>query len=656
LWPLILGVFGLALLVRCLYVWQIRSAPFFDLRVGDAAAYHDWARRIAAGDWLGQGVFYQAPLYPYFLAVIYRIFGDGVMTVRLIQALIGAGSCALIGASGASLYGRLGVIAGVGLAIYPPAIFFDGLLEKSALVTFFTAALIALLAIRPDVMTLRGWLTAGALIGLLALTRENALVLLIPALAWAAFTAPRRAAAAGALAAGCVLILLPIGLRNLARGGEFYLTTSQFGPNFYIGNHAGARGTYEALVEGHGNASDEREDATRLAEQSAGHKLTAGEVSGYWTSRALDYIRSQPVDWLALMARKAALLFNMNEISDTESMDVYGDYSWSLEILPLHFGVLLLLAVLGAIATIPEWRRLWFLYGLAAVYAISVVAFYVFARYRFPLVPVLLLFATGAIVHRQRLRESRLLPFTITAAIGAMILTALPLDDRLAARATNYLSIAAGLAKDPARSAEAAGFYKRALDVAPQFPAAQFGLGTLLAGAGRPAEAIPYYRAALVSWPGYAEAHYNLARAFADTGQPREAASEYTEALRIRPADADTHFAFAKTLLAMERPDAAAEQYRQGLGARPDDVKALAGLGVALTQLGHPDEAIASYHRALELDPEDATAHNNLGWTLASQGKVADAIPQFERALALDPGYAGARANLEQARAIIGQK
>ena len=51
---------------------------------------------------------------------------------------------------------------------------------------------------------------------------------------------------------------MPVGLRNKAVGGEFHLTTSQLGPNFYIGNHAGAIGTYEALVVGHGSAADER--------------------------------------------------------------------------------------------------------------------------------------------------------------------------------------------------------------------------------------------------------------------------------------------------------------------------------------------------------------------------------------------------------------
>jgi hypothetical protein len=69
-WPLVLGTGALAVLVRCLYLSQIQNAPFFDLRLGDGAAYHDWARRIADDDWLGHDVFYQAPLYPYFLAIV----------------------------------------------------------------------------------------------------------------------------------------------------------------------------------------------------------------------------------------------------------------------------------------------------------------------------------------------------------------------------------------------------------------------------------------------------------------------------------------------------------------------------------------------------------------------------------------------------------
>ena len=268
---IVLTAIGLvAFSLRFVYLSQIMGAPFSDLRLGDAEAYHQWAMRIAGGDWLGKEVFYQAPLYPYFLAVVYSVLGDGAAMVRLVQAAIGAGSCVLLAAAGIALFGQWGAIAGAMLAIYPAAIFLDGLLEKTALVGFLTAALLYLLAARHR----KGReLLAGIVLGLLALTRENAILLAIPVLSWFLIGERRPArVAATAFLGGCALVLLPVAARNYAVGGEFHLTTSQFGPNFYIGNNAGARGLYDPLVPGRGNAEAEREDAFRLAEKRPGER------------------------------------------------------------------------------------------------------------------------------------------------------------------------------------------------------------------------------------------------------------------------------------------------------------------------------------------------------------------------------------------------
>jgi tetratricopeptide (TPR) repeat protein len=648
-WAALLAVGVVALCLRCVYLWQIHDAPFFDLRIGDGAAYHQWARRIADGDWLGTGVFYQAPLYPYFLALVYRFLDDSTTTVRLVQAFLGAESCALLAAAGMSLFGRRGALAGLGLAVYPPAIFLDGLIEKSPLVTLLTTALLALLAVPAERMTPRRRFATGIILGLLALTRENALLLAIPILCWLLWQHWRWTAALLPVA-GCALVLLPIGLRNLAVGGEFHLTTAQFGPNFYIGNHAGADGTYQALVIGHGSAVDEREDATRLAEQARGRNLSPGEVSHFWTQRSWEYIRSQPLAWLRLTARKVALTFNAAEVSDTESQEVYAEWSWLLRLLrPFDFGVVFGLAAMGTALTARSWRRLWFLYALISAYALSLALFYVFARYRFPLVPVLMVLAAGGIVPAPR----RELALAAVVAILALALSHLRLDDPRRSSAIHYANIASALAKDPQRLDAALRFYQRALETDPKFPAAQFGLGVVLARSGRPQEAIPYYQAALSSWPDYAEAHYDLGMALGAIGQSEDAAREFTEALRLHPHDPDTHFALAKALLALNRPEQAAEHYRQGLVSRPKDGKALVGWGVALTQLGRPEDAIQKYRLALELDPSDAAAHTSLGWTLASQGHLSEAVPHFERALKLKPDDATARKNLERARQIL---
>ena len=73
--------------MRLVHVWQMRRSPFFTVLMGDSRGYDEWARRIAGGEWIGRDVFYQAPLYPYMLGVIYAIAGRHLLLVRLVQAV-----------------------------------------------------------------------------------------------------------------------------------------------------------------------------------------------------------------------------------------------------------------------------------------------------------------------------------------------------------------------------------------------------------------------------------------------------------------------------------------------------------------------------------------------------------------------------------------
>ena len=59
-----------------------------------------------------------------------------------------------------------------------------------------------------------------------------------------------------------------VGIRNLAVGGEFKLTTSQFGANFFIGNNPSADGTYNSVRNQIGAPQFEGSDALRLAEKA----------------------------------------------------------------------------------------------------------------------------------------------------------------------------------------------------------------------------------------------------------------------------------------------------------------------------------------------------------------------------------------------------
>src|SRR4029434_5758358 len=90
---------------------------------------------------------------------------------------------------------------------------------------------------------------------------------------------------------------------------------------------------------------------------------------------------------------------NAGEMLDTESQDSHAEWSLVLRAGGWfgHFGLLVPLALLVVFATWQQRGRLWLFYAMILAYAASVVAFYVFARYRFPLVPLLMLFAAAGL-------------------------------------------------------------------------------------------------------------------------------------------------------------------------------------------------------------------------------------------------------------------
>src|SRR4026208_1553831 len=89
-------VFAAAFFLRLIYLLQIDAIPLFYYLAGDGRTYDEWAQRIAAGDWLGSGVFDQAPLYPYFLALLQITFGHNLWAIRMVQAILGSISCVLV--------------------------------------------------------------------------------------------------------------------------------------------------------------------------------------------------------------------------------------------------------------------------------------------------------------------------------------------------------------------------------------------------------------------------------------------------------------------------------------------------------------------------------------------------------------------------------
>ena len=689
------GIFAVALALRLLHLWQMRGTPYFSTLMGDGRGYDQWAQRLAGGDWIGTEVFYQAPLYPYFLGLVYAVAGHDLMAVRVVQAVLGSLSAVLVGYAAARLVCiRAGVVAGAMLALYAPAIFFDGLIQKSVLDVFFVAtALAAIGALATGAHDRkRVWFALGVALGCLSLTRENALVLVAVVAAWGWFGVPHarlgRAAALGLFAAGLGVVLAPVALRNAAVGGGLYLTTSQFGPNFYIGNREGADGSYAALKFGRGSPEYERLDATELAERAEQRALTPAEVSSYWTGRAWHFISSQPGAWLRLMARKAALLVNAQEALDTESQDSHAEWSWPLRVLgPVtHFGVLVPLALIGVWVTWPDRRRLWVLFAMGLALAAATLAFYVFARYRYPLVPLLVIVAAAGLVGLRRASAARPRAQTVSVLAGAAVMAFvchLPLLSPARSRAITETNLGVALHED-GRLDEAVVRYRRALEIQPDYVPAFNNLGVSLRAQGKVDDAIRVYDEGLRVRDDYPDLHYNLANALlqvnraaeaavhlrragrddpdsagvhnnlgtalAEQGRLDEAAAEFQQAIAIEPHSARAHRNLGNVLASLGRRDQALTHLQRAVALAPEDPDAHYDLGVAVLEAGDLDRAVEAFARALVVRPGYVEAHNNLGIALGSQGRLDDAIAQFELALRLRPGFADAVRNLDMAR------
>ena len=712
--PVALAIFAVALFVRLVYVWQIHRAPFFDVLMGDSHGYDEWAQRIAGGEWMGREVFYQAPLYPYLLGVIYAIAGRHLLLVRIIQAVVGSASCALLGLAAARLFSRTtGIVAGLILAFYAPAIFFDGLLQKSVLDVFFVCLALWLMSTTESLHAQRAesadetpktplrslrslrsitswpWLCLGLAMGGLALTRENALVFIVVIFVWIVERGLRAEGwvligrRAALFCAGLAIVLVPVAARNSYVGGGFYITTSQFGPNFYIGNNPAADGTYQSLRFGRGAPEYERQDATDLAQRALGKKLSPAEISGYWTDKALDFITAKPGAWLTLTGRKIALLWNATEMLDTESQDTYAEWSWLLRLLGVigNFGILVPLAVFGVIVTWPSRARLWILYAMTLAYAASVVLFYIFARYRYPLVPLLILFAAAGLAHAREFSErpaKAWLP-SLAAVALAVIVCNWPLLSTTLMRAVTETNLGAALQAE-GRLDEATDHYRRAIALQPDYPPAYNNLGTAQRAKGQIADALATYQQALRLRPEYPAAEYNLANALMDAGKPAEAVDHFRIALQTIPASVDVRNNLGIALVGEGKLEDAIAEFRAALQVEPDSAKTHRNLADALASAHRNEEAIAHFHRAAQLDPANAAvhydlgslfveldrleeaiaqfraalkidpssvqAHNNIGIALGSQGRFDEAIEHFRRALALQPDFEDARRNL----------
>jgi len=492
--------FAGALTLRLLNLQQVvANDPFYSQPSVDSLVYRDWALRIAGGDWLGSEPFFLSPLYGYLLAVVYWIAGPSHFWPLALNAVLGAGACALVFLIASKLFDRrVAIIAAALAATYPMEIFYEGAALLEALQTFLSAAVV-LAAVRAlEVQTLARFATVGGLVGLSALARQDALLFAPLFAIWALIaTEPRRptrrsVALVGTFLLAVCLTIAPATLRNAYVSGDWVLVNSTGGLLLYDSWNPDAAATYtipgifpRALAD---DPLERRSAYRNLAERRLGRSpLRASEISAYWRSEALAFVREHPARALALALEKARLFWNRYEPWDVRSFTVSRRVSWVISLPLPGYGLIAPLALAGIALTASRWRRLAPLYGMIGVYFATAVLFIVLSRYRVPVVPLLSIFAAATLVLLLDYATAR--------------------DVRRSARAVALVALAA-LAVHWRVPSE-------------NLSMAHFNLGNAYKELGRYPSAIDEYSAALALDPSYLSTWNNLALVYERSGADR---------------------------------------------------------------------------------------------------------------------------------------
>nr|MBN2277202.1 glycosyltransferase family 39 protein [candidate division Zixibacteria bacterium] len=685
--PIIL-ILILAGLIRLIFLMEYYNSPEWNQLVVDSLFHHRWAISIAFGNIIGDQVFFRAPFYIYILGLIYAIAGPSLLAARIFGHLVGLISVFLTYLIGRRLFNRpVGLMAALIHALYPIAIFFESELLVDNLFTLFFELSILILISSPKNKKYHHYVFLGLILGFAAITRPLILGLIPLYLIWIILDSKNIRSVLLGIAITFLLMIVviaPITIRNKIVGNDFVLISSSGGINFYIGNNASSDGLTASLPPPYGN-SWQISDINYLAEKETGRSLKPSGVSAFWTSKAIDWITHNKIDFIKLYAKKLYYCMNDFEVSNNKNISAFFDGFLILRIIPLNYGFILSLAAAGiiflfALGGIMPQIKMVFL--LIVGYFLLISLFFINARFRLPVIPLIIIFGGvglesifASIKHRSNLKYPAI---AVTAAIIAFTLSQTNFyrmrhDSRAGgafSKGNYYLALG-----DMERAVD---YYRMTLSDDPRYPDANLNLGAAFLKTGRGDSAEFYLRRELELEPGNARAFADLASLYFTRHDYDNAGRMAERAISLKPYFDDPYLILLR-LSAVVNDTLLFNRTLERINRIPEshtEVDLEAGLVLsqwkdfdrAIDYLNHVMEtgepAIETDDRAFGYSPDGnrtilklkARAAYQLGYIYGLQNRLDLSLEKSRLAIALDSNLAEAYINLYNAFLMTGRR
>ncbi|HUV31047.1 MAG TPA: glycosyltransferase family 39 protein [Acidobacteriota bacterium] len=680
----VVPVLLLAALIRTVYLAQYHGLVEWNLLTVDNYYHHNWAQVIAAGDIFGDTTFFRAPLYVFCLAVLYAVFGPSLWAARIFGLGVGLGSIFMTYLLGRKLFGKkTGLIAALVQALYPSMIYFEAeLLLDPLFMLLFQLTVYHLLVWYTERRSDKLF-TVGLLAGLAAITRPTALILvpvILLIVLWQRAHWKQTIRQAVLVVAGLSVLIGPVLLRNILVAGDPVLIASQGGINLYIGNNDEADGLSAFMPQPLGY--DWRiSDITYIAERDRGRELKSGEVSAYWTERAVRWIADNPVRFAGLCLKKMYFSFSDREVSNNRSLPVFFHKTPVLRLNPLSFGLIFPFAVIGALAGFARDSRIRLLLFVMGLYALTFALFFFASRFRLPLIPYYILLGVfGATVCIRHVRlKAATIPGLAVALFSLGVFAFYPLISLPTSRHTGDLSSAGLYYYNVGDYRQSLQYYRDAWLRDPHFPGAGLNVGAAYYRLGAADSARHYFELEKQEHPERADAYSNLASLYLVNGQYEAARREALAALERKPYELtpNTILVRAAAVDTTVDVDSLYRTVQAAARATHDNLYLLNEAAVFLTDRGEHAKAESLLLRAARSEPvpveiddlafsrlfmterarfvrEKAKAYHQLAFLGGINGLYGQAIRYGQLAITTDPQFADAYVNLITAHAALG--
>lgn len=623
-----LAIFVVALVVRLAFLSEYHTDLGLDIRELDQTDNHtfsEWARGIAEGDllcentvhafhlwtaevapesrwleWYGDPkTYHQSPLYAYFIAAVYRLFGEAHTTFGVMQSLLGALTCLLTFVLARRLMSRFAAIGAGGLlALCGPYYFYDAFLLRDGPLALLTIVLA--LALERAASRGRGvdWFKAGAALGLFTLGKETGPALLVLTLVGAAiaYRANRgRALRTGGLVVlGWLLIASPAFLRNIAVDAPTFKLSTR-GP--------------EVIVAGNALLQDGVEWNPPAKEMRAILVETEFSLPRTMLATAATH-RADPVGFVRLLWAKTTAFFNDYEIPNNVNYHLAIAHLDTLRWGFVTLSILSPLALLGFFLAFGSWRRMLTPMLLFVALSGSVIALYVIARFRLHVFPLSAVFAG----------------FALDWLAGAV-----------RARAFGRLAVAGGALVLlwswclPEEESKIGGGHQFAIPMHKQLVALNFDEAhrwlELYRADAESDGRLPYN-------PKVVESFAALDAAFLDFDRAAALADGTAERLLALGTGYARLVEVTKLGLQHQLASLARSCFERALIIDPDVVGAQYGLGLVEFGRNHPQEALHHFAIELSVNPEHRETLRAVGDLFHRRRQMLDALVYYEGAMA----------------------